>query len=255
MLCDTIVGLRLPVALLRIEQDGAAASSFAAACHGRGRLFVVPSPPTLQVDLRGGWQAYLETRSAKLRSDIRRKIRRLETTGKVQIEFLRPTPIELDRVLEEAIDVEADGWKGRAGSALRYNSPIRRFVSSLASQFAAIGQLRVNFLRIDGSAIAMCIDLEHSGRLWSIKRGYREAFCHSSPGKILLYETLRNGCERNLSGYEFLGSGDPMQPEWATGERRLQSLVFYPYSFQGALAFAGDIASLPIRRLSRLVGR
>lgn len=46
-----------------------------------------------------------------------------------------------------------------------------------------------------------------------------------------------------------------MQPAWATGERPLQSLVYYPYSFQGVLAFAGDVASLPIRRLARLIGR
>lgn len=254
-LCESIVALRLPVALLRIEQQGAAVRAFTAACRGHGRLFVVPSPPTLQVDLRGGWDAYLATRSAKLLADVRRKIRRLESTGKVELEFLRPTPEGLDRVLEEAMDVEADGWKGEKGSALRHNTPIRRFVCALASLFAATGHLRVNFLRVNGTAVAMCIVIEHGGRLWGVKRGYRESSGPFSPGKILLHETLRNICERGLDGYEFLGSGDPMQPAWATGERPLQSLVYYPYSFQGVLAFAGDVASLPIRRLARLIGR
>lgn len=247
-LCAAMIARRQPIALLRVSHDGPVSKTFARCSQGHGYLFIVRSPPILHVDLQMGFDAYLATRPAEVLANARRKFRRLQASGVVEFESVRPTPGELDDVLEEAIDVEADGWKGRAGSAMRHNAPIRRFVMALAARFAAAGELRVNFLRSNGTAVAMNILLEYGGTLWGIKKGYRDSARNTSPGMLLLHETLRDMCKRGVYRYEFLGSGDRLQPDWATGEQHLQTLVYYPYSFQGALAFAADVFKRSSRR-------
>lgn len=247
-LCEAIVDRQQPMALHRISRDGPVSRTFARCSQGHGYRFIVRSPPVLHVDLRNGFDAYLVTRPAEVLAKARRKFRRLQALGRVEFESIRPTPNELTNVLEEAIDVEADGWKGRAGSAMRHNLPIGRFVMALAERFAAVGELRINFLRSNGTAVAMGILLEHGGALWEIKKGYRESARDTSPGMLLLHETLRDMCERRVYRYEFLGSGDRLQPDWATGEHHLQTLVYYPYSLRGAVAFAGDVFERRSRR-------
>jgi CelD/BcsL family acetyltransferase involved in cellulose biosynthesis len=250
-LCQAIVDLRLPTALMRLERDGPAARALAACCRRRGILLKVSSPPTLYVDLQSGWDQYLATRPARVLADHRRKVRRLQAAGRIRFHSIKADPAKLPELLDEAFDVEADGWKGKTGSAMRFNDPIRRFVSCLADEFARTSQLQIDFLRVNDTAIAMDILLEHDGKLWEIKKGYREGAQQYSPGMLLLHETLRDLCNRGLKGYEFLGSGDRLQADWATGRRELQTLVYYPYDLGGARALIADVLGRWRRRRRR----
>lgn len=242
-LCEAIVRQRLPVALLRFPADSGLAAVFRRAARGRGHVMDVASPPCVQADLSAGWQAYLATREARVIDEVTRKRRRLDATEGVAFEMLAPGPGEFESVIEEAVDVEADGWKSRAGSAMRHNPRIHEFIRTLAAIFSGRGALRVAFLRSRGVAIAMRIMLEWDGRLWAMKTGYRESQRRWSPGMLLTHDTLEEACRRGLRGFEFLGSGDALQPAWATGTRGLRSCVFYPYSLRGAWTFALDAAS------------
>lgn len=247
-LCKAIIRLRRPVALLRLPATGRDVRSLAAAARWRGLRLAVASPPCVRVDLNAGWDAYLATRAPGAIAGIERKRRRLAAAGSVQFQMLAPDPGSALAALDEAVDVEADGWKGRAGSAMRLNPPILAFVRALATRFAAAGSLRIAFLRSGDTAIATCIMLEWNGRLWEIKKGYRESAGRYSPGAILLHDVLREACRRGLDGYEFLGSGDALQPAWGNGSRDLQSLLFYPYSLRGAWTLAADVAGRFLRR-------
>ena len=251
-LCDAIVGQRLPTALLRFPAGSGIFVAMRAAARGRGYVLHVASPPCLQADLRPGWQAYLATRDRKVLSEVARKRRRLDASEGATFEMLSPGPNEVEAVIAEAVDVEADGWKSRAGSAMRHNSRIHDFIRTLAISFSARRALRVAFLRSSGVAIAMRIMLEWDGRLWAMKTGYRESQRRWSPGMLLTHDTLEEACRRGLHGFEFLGSGDPLQPAWATGRRALQSCIFYPYSLRGAWTLAVDAASQFKRRRRQL---
>ena len=100
-------------------------------------------------------------------------------------------------------------------------------------------------------SIAMRIMLEWDRRLWAMKTGYRESERRWSPGLLLTHDTLEEACRRGLQAFEFLGSGDRLQPAWTTGTRALQSCVFYPYSLRGAWTLALDAASQFKRRRRR----
>ena len=121
----------------------------------------------------------------------------------------------------------------------------------LARRFAADGALRICFLRAGERAVAMSILLEVDRRCWEIKIGYRASASRASPGRLLLWETLRDAFGRGLRGYEFLGSGDGQQPDWANAGQSLQTLVFYPWNLRGLWALGADTLGRIVRRLRR----
>jgi hypothetical protein len=141
-------------------------------------------------------------------------------------------------VLAEAWDVEADGWKGRSGSAVLARPAMHRFMHDMCTRFAAVGKLRVAFLRCGEKAIAMQICLEHEAVLWEIKIGYRQSHAGASPGRVILWESLRDCFLGHARRYELLGAGDAQQAFCATGARELRTWVYFPASASGAFALA-----------------
>ncbi|MGE0465640.1 MAG: GNAT family N-acetyltransferase [Steroidobacteraceae bacterium] len=248
-LCDELTGLRRPLLLQRIPVDSNVESRLRQCARGKGRLFIARSAPCHRVDITGNWADYLATRSSQVRSGMRRKRAILGKTGTVSVDTRRPQPGELPSVFDEALDIEADGWKGSGHSSMRSNDALRGFVVELARRFAETGELQISFLRAGQRAVAMCLLLEFDRRLWEIKIGYRDSARRASPGRLLLWETLRGAFEKGLRSYEFLGSGDSQQPDWATSSQELHTLVYYPYSFAGIVALVMDVMSHLLRRL------
>ena len=253
-LCSALIDERTPLILQRVPVESGIADEFRILARGRGRVVLAASPPVLRIEIDGDQNPRVAARELQS-ATLRRKRAMLERLGPVHFDALRPTPAELPALLEEAIDVEADGWKSAAGSALRNKDGLRRFVSELAHRFAQSGELRVFFLRTGDRAVAMSIQLECNRSLWEIKVGYRQSAARASPGRLLLSEVLRDACARRLQGYEFLGSGDRQQRDWANASRPLQTVVYYPYAISGMLAFAFDIVAGLLRRLGRVCTR
>lgn len=250
-LCAALVATRRPFVLQRIPMDSGVIDQLSKCAKGRGTLLVARSAACQRVDIEGSWDEYLAGRSSQVRSGLKRKRAMLEQGGPVSFELLRPKPAELPAILDEAIAIEADGWKDAAGSSLRRNDALRHFVSELAHRFAADEALRVCFLRVAGRGVAMSILLEYDRCYWEIKIGYRESASRASPGRLLLWETLRDAFNRGLRRYEFLGSGDGQQPDWATGSASLHTLVFYPWTPAGIWTLALDAGGRVLRRLKR----
>ncbi|HEU0225963.1 MAG TPA: GNAT family N-acetyltransferase [Steroidobacteraceae bacterium] len=249
-LCAALIAVGRPIVLQRVARTSGIGAALRAAASRHGILLEAGSAPCQRVDNVGGWEAYLARRSSSLRQGLRRKRGWLEREGPVQFEFLRPDGSSLERALEEAFDVEADGWKSVAGSALRRNAPLAAFIREMAQRFASRGELRISFLRAGNRAVAMAILLECAARLWEIKIGYRQSAARASPGRLLLFETLRDAYGRGIAGYEFLGSGDRQQPDWATGRSEYHTLLFYPWRAAGIWALGTDALLRAARRLA-----
>jgi CelD/BcsL family acetyltransferase involved in cellulose biosynthesis len=250
-LCESLVSLRRPFMLQRIPVDTCIRSYLTDCARGHGIVITARSAPCLRVEVVDSWEEYLAGRSTQIRTGLRRKRAVLEQLGPVAFESRRPTVAELPEVFEEALNVEEDGWKGASGSSMRRNAPLCNFVYDLARRFATDGALRICFLRAGERAVAMSILLEANQRYWEIKIGYRESAARASPGRLLLWETLREAFGRGLRGYEFLGSGDGQQPDWANASQSLQTLVFYPWNLRGLWALGSDTLGRIVRWLRR----
>ena len=191
--------------------------------------------------------------SGRRRSDLRRAQRRATQLGKSSYEVLTPSPAELGPLLQEALGVEAAGWKGRAGTALAHDPTRRAFFRRYATAAASKGILRLCFLRIDGRAAAVQLAVETGDRFWLLKVGYDERFARCSPGSLLLLETIRYAASRGLRSYEFLGDAESWTEPWTQEVRPCVHLDAYPFERWGVGVLATDAAAAAGRRLRHVV--
>jgi CelD/BcsL family acetyltransferase involved in cellulose biosynthesis len=206
--------------------------------YGRRTIFysreVAPVP---FIPLHEGWQDPESQFRPDRRSDIGRARRRAERDGAVTAEVIAPRRDELPPLLEELYRVEAAGWKGRSGTALAHDDRLRAFFTAFAGRAADAGMLRLAFLRIGGQAAAVQLAAECGGRFWLLKVGYDEQFKRSSPGTLLMLESVRYAATRGLKAFELLGTVEPWTRMWTSSQRKCVALRAYPAS-PGGIAIA-----------------
>ena len=119
--------------------------------------------------------------SAKRRSELRRQRRRLEEAGAVAFASASAAA-PLAAGLADFFQLEAGGWKGRAGSAAAGHPATAEFMQAAVLGLAATGQARVDRLLADGRAVAAGITLMSGDTAWFWKIAYDETHARASPG-------------------------------------------------------------------------
>jgi CelD/BcsL family acetyltransferase involved in cellulose biosynthesis len=251
-LAKLIADCGIPVRLGHHPTDTPFLEHLARACRGRAQLVVSPQPmgamPRIRLD--DTWAEPESHFSSRRRSDLRRMARKAAALGKVTFDIIMPQPAELDRLLDEAFDVEAQSWKGGAGTAIKQNHRIEAFYRNYARRAMEAGILRLCFMRIDGKAAAMQLAVEHENAFWLIKVGYSDAFKEASPGNLLMRETIRYAAQKGLKSYEFLGKEADWTQLWAGDARPIATVRTYPFNYRGLTAFLQDGIAVLQKRLS-----
>jgi CelD/BcsL family acetyltransferase involved in cellulose biosynthesis len=210
----------------------------------RGRGLVVSKRLAMRgspyITLDASWIEPEQHFSARRRSDFRRMQRNAEKLGAVSTQIIEPSPDALGPLLDEAIDIEAKGWKERAGTAMSVDRRLERFYRRYAQLACEAGILRLCFLRIAGKAVAMQLAVETEGRFWLFKIGYDEAYARCSPGNLLMRETISYAARRELKSYEFLGKEAPWTALWTQAAHSITALRTYPANVAGLTALVVD---------------
>jgi CelD/BcsL family acetyltransferase involved in cellulose biosynthesis len=252
-LADLIVQSGRPFRFGHYPSGTAFAAALQARAKGRGLIVQKPFPgraaPRLTLD--ASWADPASKLSARRRSDLKRMARIAGEFGETAFEIACPGPETVDGLVDEAFQVEARNWKGRAGTAMTSVGPIADFYRAYARRAAAAGILRLCFLRIDGAAVAMQIAVECDSAFWLLKIGYVEDFRRCSPGNLLMRHSIEHAARRGLGAYEFLGKESEWTRLWTEVARPVASLRFYPLSAPGAVTLSGDAAEQVRRHLQR----
>jgi CelD/BcsL family acetyltransferase involved in cellulose biosynthesis len=215
----------LPVAVGRVAVHGPEAAALARVRQLRVRR---GDPGTPRLSLQGTFADFEAAMSSSRRSALRRARRRAETLGTVDVHAHAPTPGEVDGHLDTFVGVEAAGWKGEAGTALR-DDPLRLgFYRRYASLLAARGALHVMTLSIDGAPVAAQIAARHAGSLWLLKIGYDASYAAASPGMLLTHAAIEWSFAHGLGGFEFLGTDAAWIRTWTDEVTPHEKLAAYP---------------------------
>jgi CelD/BcsL family acetyltransferase involved in cellulose biosynthesis len=121
------------------------------------------------------------------RKEYARQMRRLDETAPVVIEVAE-TPDAVRRSFEEFLALEARGWKGRHGTAMRDLPKVAPFARAAVAGLARDGACRIFTLRAGGRAVAMLVVFVAGGTATTWKIAYDEAFARFSPGAQLMLE-------------------------------------------------------------------
>ena len=204
------------------------------------------------VPIEGDWESYRSSLNKGFRDDLRRMRRRLEERGKVTLEV---TPEGRGELLEQGFTVEASGWKGARGTAIRSRSADRLFYIELARWAAARGWLRLAFLRLDGRALAFDFCLEHAGVHYLIKTGYDPEFRELGPGRLLREEMLARAFRERLHSYELLGEAEPWKLRWTSTTRPRELVQAFRPSPLGLLDWSLYQHGRPLAKRIRALAR
>lgn len=124
------------------------------------------------------------------RKELRRRSSRLAELGTVAVRMLEPTD-DAAQWVEQFLDLERRGWKGRGGTALDATKADRAFFRSLVEAAFRQGRLQMLALTLDGRPIAMKCNLLAGNGGFAFKIAYDEAYARFSPGVLLEVEMVR----------------------------------------------------------------
>jgi CelD/BcsL family acetyltransferase involved in cellulose biosynthesis len=183
-------------------------------------------------------EAFQATLQSKFKANCRRRRKKLEERGKVEVERIEGG-LELEGKLEEGFALEQSGWKGQRGTAMAQDGRTRGFYTELARDAAYAGRLSLYFLRLDGRPVAFQYGLTYGGRYFLLKPGYDESLKECSPGQLLMDEVLADCISRGLREFDFLGPDMVWKRDWTDKVRRHTWLsIFNDSAFSRALCAA-----------------
>jgi CelD/BcsL family acetyltransferase involved in cellulose biosynthesis len=243
-----IVSLGLPVTLERLDGGSAVSQRVSRHVPRPGLAIIRRTSPTLFVPVRGSWDAYARTLSSRITGNLLRLRKKAARLGPVRVEILAPAPAEAPDLLATLMQIEASGWKGRAGSSMLARRDLRDFFASYAAAAARVGRLRVCLLWFGERIVAGELAVLAHRRWWQLKIGYDEATAEYYPGLQLTFETIRHAFDQRLDAYEFLGSAAEWERRWNPEERAHELIVIYPPSVSGIWGLAVDACSVALHR-------
>lgn len=234
LLARKLARLRRPSRFDRVPVDSPILFALRKAVRGRGVVVERPAKPCPTMVLDAGWIHPEERFNAGRRSDFRRAARRAADIGEIACEVITPDSAHFDSLFDEAVAIEACGWKTQEGSAISADPAKHAFFRAWLRGACANGSLRIAFLRIGGKAVAMQFALVGARRYWLLKIGYDEAYARCSPGNLLMLHTIGWAAREGLQSFEFLGEDEPwIAALWTQAVRDCVSLRLYPWSLRG----------------------
>ena len=125
----------------------------------------------------------------KKRHELRRLEKRLSEQGQLEHVELAADG-DLDAWLDDFIELESRGWKGRNASALGCSAADQTFFRRAAHEAFAQGRLMMMALRLDGRSVAQKCNFIAGDGGFAFKIAFNEEFSRFSPGAILEMENI-----------------------------------------------------------------
>lgn len=172
----------------------------------------------------GSWSPEEYLRAAltrKRRKELKRLENRLTELGPLSYEALE-NPDDAPRWIEEFLQIEAGGWKGRAGTAFASGDADRAYFKAIACEAATRGRLMLLALRLNGRPIAMKVNFLAGNCAFTWKIAFDEEYARFSPGVLLELENIRRlPTLNNVSWMDSCAKADHFMINRLWMERRL----------------------------------
>jgi CelD/BcsL family acetyltransferase involved in cellulose biosynthesis len=134
----------------------------------------------------------------KRRKEYRRLRNRLAEEGELVSEALSRSD-DVTAWVEDLLALEAAGWKGKRGTALKAKAGLAEALHEAAAKLHLLGQFRIWRLRLNGKTIAALYAMIDSDEAWLGKIAFDESLGRFSPGVMLMLDvTERLFAEKTL---------------------------------------------------------
>lgn len=131
----------------------------------------------------------------KRRKEFRRLKSRLAELGTLRVERLG-CDANVDLWFDRFEALEASGWKGRRGTALRLNPRDARLMREAGRRLHLDGRLLFWEMSLNDQPVAMLFAMISGNRAWLGKIAHDEAYGQYSPGALIIIEASRDFDDR-----------------------------------------------------------
>ena len=171
--------------------------------------------PSPAIDIDSGWDAYLQSRSSNMRSQIRRKERKLEREN--GLAFRLASAESLDADLDDLFRLHAARW-GEEGSGA-FEGGRAEFHRDFARRALGRGWLRLWVAEVEGGkTVAAWYGFRFAEQEWYYQSGRDPAWDRSSVGLVLLAHTIRSAAQDGIGRYRLLRGGEAYKDRFATSD-------------------------------------
>jgi len=168
--------------------------------HRRGlEVSLTGEDCSMELEIFGSWEEYLDALDKKQRHELRRKRRNLEKAGSVSYTTITDAP-EIEREMDRFLAMFRES---REEKAAFLTADMDGFLRRLVTALAEAGVVRLGVLGLDGRPVAMVLCFDHEDRLNLYNSGYDTDYRELSVGLLCkaysIEETIRRGMR-----YDFL---------------------------------------------------
>jgi len=221
---DYALGLGKTLSLKHLRLDS---NCYRAVAHARPDL----AEKRFQIDrkcfyinLHASYDDYLDSRSKKLRADLRRCERRAHEDG-LAVVALSPEDFSPELLPEVFLSLNFARFREESG----FRRPARQaFVRAAFPEVFRQGRLKPFALTAGGKVIALDICLVGPRGLGAWNGGFLPEAEEYAPGKLLVAEELRHCFALGVEEYDWLQGQDSYKTRWATGSRVTGRFDFEP---------------------------
>lgn len=179
----------------------------------------------------------VERCSKNLRSQLRKSSKRLDALGPNGVDTYREGT-ELERAFQTFLDIEASGWKGRAGTAIKSIPEKERIFRRLFELFSASGQLQIDLLQLNGQSIGGDLTIWMDDTVYDLKIARDQAFDEVSPGHLLTRDLLSRCSENERVRYLNLVSDTEWHSRWRPEKYRIDECHLCNWTIGGLAQYA-----------------
>lgn len=187
--------------LVSVRPDSVVMTSMSELAQQQGyEVVCTEDDVTLERDLPGTWDEYLQYMNKKQRHEVRRKMRRLEEEGILNyrlIEDAGDLPGFTDIFLKQFVESRED--------KADFMSPeMERFFRSMTGIIFEAGLLRPSILELDNIPVAALLAFEYDDVVYLYNSGFDPKYSSLSVGVTSKALCIKNSIERGKKRFDFL---------------------------------------------------
>jgi len=178
--------------------------------------------PVVSLPLAADFDGYLDTLGKKTRHEIRRKIRRAEAVGPIEMTESQDPSADL----ASFIDLHQRRW-GEAGlfPPTSGGAASRTFIYRLFEAFGADGPVRLSFLSVGGRRIAAGIHVDDGRTVYYYNAGIDPDARELSPGVLMVASYVRRALALGRERFDFLRGDEAYKYGWGATDEPIQRIL------------------------------
>ena len=189
------------LALTSLRPDSKTLLHLPDVARARGyRVSWEPEETFLELHLPSTWDTYLAGLHQKQRHEVRRKLRRIQESGKPEF-----------RILDDPESV-SDGMKiflhmfreSRGDKAAFMSQQRESFFCSLAEAMARVRLVKLGMLELKGTPIAAVLFFDYDNVVYLYNSGYHPSYRFLSAGLVSKVLCIKDSIERGRATFDFL---------------------------------------------------